>query len=41
MTRLAWEDATNYHLSVNSQAAGFENVENMIVALVEKIKAHR
>jgi cytidylate kinase len=39
MAKLEWEDARNYHLSVNSQAAGFGNVENMIVALVEKIKA--
>ena len=39
MTKLEWEDARNYHLSVNSRAAGFENVENMIVGLVEKIKA--
>ena len=39
MTKLEWEDARNYHLTVNSQAAGFENVENMIVGLVEKIKA--
>jgi cytidylate kinase len=39
MTKLEWEDARNYHLSVNSQAAGFGNVENMIVTLVEKIKA--
>jgi cytidylate kinase len=39
MTKLEWEDARNYHLTVNSQAAGFENVENMIVRLVEKIKA--
>ncbi len=39
MTKLEWEDARNYHLSVNSEAAGFENVENMIIALVEKMKA--
>jgi CMP/dCMP kinase len=39
MTKLEWEDARNYHLTVNSQAAGFENVENMIVGLDEKIKA--
>jgi cytidylate kinase len=39
MTKLEWEDARNYHLTVNSQTAGFEIVENMIVGLVEKIKA--
>jgi hypothetical protein len=39
MTKLEWEDARNYHLTVNSEAAGFETVENMIVGLVEKIKA--
>lgn len=39
MTRLEWEDAKNYHLTVNSQTAGFMNVENMIIGLVEKMKA--
>jgi cytidylate kinase len=39
MTKLEWKDARNYHLSINSQAAGFENVENMIIGLVEKVKA--
>jgi cytidylate kinase len=38
MTKLEWEDARNYHLSIDSQAAGFENVENMIIGLVEKMK---
>jgi cytidylate kinase len=39
MTGVEWEDARNFQLSVDSQAAGFEAVENMIVALVEKMKA--
>jgi cytidylate kinase len=39
MTKLDWKDARSYHLSVNSQTAGFVNVENMIIGLVEKIKA--
>jgi cytidylate kinase len=39
MTGVEWEDARNFHLSVDSQAAGFEAVENMVVALVEKMKA--
>ncbi len=39
MTKLGWEDARNYHLSVNSQAAGFENVENMIIGFFERMKA--
>ena len=34
-------DARNYHLCINSAAAGFEEAEQMIVGLVDKIQRER
>jgi cytidylate kinase len=34
-------DARNYHLCIDSHAAGFETAQQMIIELVEKMKGNR
>ncbi len=38
MTGKKWSDATNYHLCIDSGAAGYDAAEQMIAALAETIK---
>jgi cytidylate kinase len=41
MTSTDWSDARNYHLCIDTAAAGFEAAEQMIIALVEKMQKER
>ncbi len=38
MTGTDWNDARNYHLSIDSEAAGFEAAERMVLEMVKKLK---